>query len=103
MIPEVTVPFPVGSYTDVIRRGKAGDDLDAVNYPNQAENILTVTFPAMQTTVASNGYCLLIADDVDPRAVLLGANDDNGEQFGLAIAAAATAPQSIKWTGYWQR
>lgn len=27
----------------------------------------------------------------------------NGEQFGLAIAAAATAPQSIKWTGYWQR
>ena len=35
----------------------------------------------METTVASNGYCLLIDDDVDAGTVLLGATEDNGSYF----------------------
>ena len=27
----------------------------------------------------------------------------NGTQFTMAISAAAAAPQSRKWAGYWQR
>ena len=71
------------------KEGEDGADLDDEPYDNipvDPLEPLTVTFPAMQTTVASNGYCLLINDKVDARTVLLGATSDNGEVFKPEIA-----------------
>ena len=50
-------------------------------YANEDEGPLTVTFPAMETTVASNGYCFLIDSNINATTVLLGATQDNGLDF----------------------
>ena len=81
------------SFTVTLRRtvevgpkeGEQGEDLAAVMYPNQAAAPLTVTFPAMETAVAANGYCLFVDRRVDTRTVLLGATPDNGSQFSPEI------------------
>ena len=82
-------PFTVTLRRTVEVGPKAGDanaNTDAVAFENEAASALTVTFPAMQTTTASNGYCLLIRDDVDAGTVLLGATQHNGENFNPRIA-----------------
>ena len=75
------------------------------SYDNKAASPLTVTFPAMQTTVASSGYCFLISEEVDTRTVLLGATRNNGSSYRPEIQLLDVQKPSIqtvskyKWVG----
>jgi len=46
---------------------------------------LTVKFPALETTVASNGYCFLMSETVNPTQVLRSATSKSGKAYAPSI------------------
>ena len=50
-------------------------------YQNEVKSKLSVTIPAIQTTRAQNGYCLLIKPELSAQNVLLGSTATNGAQI----------------------
>ena len=74
--------------TRAVEVGPKPDAQLGAQFHNGPAGPLTVTFPIMQTTVASNGYCFLM-DDLDATTVLLGATHvdgaGNGDDFNPII------------------
>jgi len=74
-------------------------------YPNELIGPLTVTFPSMETTTASNGYCLFIQEHLDATTVLLGATRENGEFYNPVIPLINVTKPGLqyislyRWTG----
>ena len=88
------------AFTVTLNRTVEVGPVAAGAYPNKAESALTVTFPDMETTVASNGYCFFM-HTLDATTVLLGANEDSGYEIYPKIPLRnVTKPEVMALTNY---
>ena len=73
------------TFTKTMEVGPRPTAAEAFDNGNNAHSPLIVTFPSLQTQKATNGFCFLTIDNIDPQTVLLGATAANGKNYAPEI------------------